>query len=190
MEVGAAIASALIALLALAGGIFQWRTRELRREEVLVWANQTIDVLQSITLICVLDEDRFPEGYLEPKVCDLLFRSSILVEQGRIFFKNVIRDEFGKEKNEAYRGYRPRVLDHLVVAHQVACHWSRADPMTRKKMGIIADDCLKQFGSAMRREVGRHRTAASGTAAHGAGIHLQSMIDHVPDDTVRQGKWF
>lgn len=51
---------------------------------------------------------------------DLAIRLSILVDQGRLYFPNVMRDVYGKEKQISRRGYRSAVLDPLVASVKIA----------------------------------------------------------------------
>src|SRR5687768_15206763 len=132
-----AAAAACISPLLAAGGLYlTWRKarqdrlqREedaLRRGDVLIWANESIRQLQSLVLVCKLREEELDEVSTKEKLTDIIFNTSILVERGRLFFKNVVADDYGDNKEAAYRGYRPMVLDQLVAAHLIACGWMTA----------------------------------------------------------------
>ncbi|WP_328185542.1 hypothetical protein [Marinobacter sp. OP 3.4] len=51
---------------------------------------------------------------------ELAISLSVLVDQGRVYFPNVMRDRYGDEKQESRQGYRNALLDPLVAAIGVA----------------------------------------------------------------------
>jgi len=167
------------AFLSLLGLAFTWRQlkeRELRREDVLKWGNEAIASLHTIWLALTLDS-----GICFPaKAGDLLageaIRTSVLVEQGRIFFRNSITDEFGAEKPPAYRGYRPLVLDPLVLGHQVACRAVHASFSEKPQLAVLALSATRTLVSLLQTEVGRSRTAAAITQQGGRGIVLDALL--------------
>ena len=180
IEIVLRVISPLIALAALLWTlVWTWqehRRKELRRDDILSWANQAIQALQETVLICTLTENAVDREQLRQKAFDLIFATSVLAEQGRIFFKNVVQNKWGAEKPAAYRGYRPEVLDHLVVAHQIACAWASASPQERRSMCVVAVDRLRRFVTVIQCEVGRERTASIDTATAGHGIDLQALL--------------
>jgi hypothetical protein len=178
-----ATATAIISALGATVGLFvtwqKWREASLRRGDVLAWANDVIHELQSLLLICILRDPQLEEAAAKARLTDIIFNTSILVERGRLFFKNKVADDLGHEKESAYRGYRPRILDPIVVAHQVACGWVEANEDTRLRMRLIAEDCLKKFVSLAQKEVGRDRTASVDTSQGGEGLHLRHLLSAV-----------
>ncbi len=111
-----------------------------------------------------------------------MFETSILVERGRLFFRNA-RSGHGRHKPHAYRGKRPEILDQLVIAHQIACTWPDADSDRRRMMGVVASDVLRRFVSLVQMEVGRTRTASADTRRRGDGADLDMRlreVDSVP----------
>jgi hypothetical protein len=176
----AAVVSTLIAGVGLLAGWFSWRRSELRRDDVLIWANEAIEALQTLLLICILRDPPLDKDVTKNKVASLIFQTSVLVERGRLFFKNEVIDDYGKEKAPAYRGYRPLVLDQIIIAHQIACHWSDANDEEKLRMRIIAENALKKFVSLIQKEIGRGRTASADTKSGGEGValpHLMNMVD-------------
>lgn len=170
------------AIVGLGGLYGLWRTTresQLRREDVLIWSNETIAALEGILLVCMLKEPQIDEPTAKAKMRQLMFDTAILVERGRMFFRNVKPNEFGREKEPAYRGYRPRILDHIVVAHQIACAWPAGDADARLRMRAVAEDCLKKFVSLVQKEVGRSRTASADTSQGGEGTHLRTLLQQV-----------
>jgi len=166
-------------LLAIGGSFFtwlRWRQSELRREEVLSWADDCIQCLQILFLTSHLKDPILDQKKVEEIRLKTIFDTSTLIERGRLFFKNEVVDEYGSEKLPAYRGYRPRILDQLVVAHQIARYWpdSNEDEITRRS--AIAEDCLKNFVSLAQKEVGRDRAASVEALKGGDGIHLPALM--------------
>ncbi len=178
-QVGVGLLSASIAAVAALLVWLQWRERRLRQDDVLRWANEVIRAQQTLYLLLVPGEGgRAPEelpGLLGRLAVDL----SVLVEQGRLFFRNSPHPTYGAERPPAYRGYRPRLLDAIVVSHQIACQWSGADAAAREKMVLVAEDCVRSFVSLAQREVGRSRTAHHETAVRGEGENLDVLLDRV-----------
>jgi hypothetical protein len=192
-EAIAAIASAIIAWIVAGGALVQWylnrRSNQLRLSEVASWAERSIAALQSVYLICALDEGRLEPGRLKAKADDLIFETSILVEQGRLFFRNVLAATYGKEKPEAYRGLRPRILDQLVIANQVVCAWQAASADERRKLALVAYDAAREFVSLIRQEVGRDAAVASGASQGGTGVWLPQLLNTKSSKSVSDHQW-
>lgn len=51
---------------------------------------------------------------------ELVIRLSILIDQGRLYFPNVMRDQYGMTKQSSRKGYRSAVLDPLVATVKIA----------------------------------------------------------------------
>lgn len=60
-----------------------------------------------------------PAPRADDRLMDLRIRLSSLVDQGRWLFPNDETTPFGQTKNAAYRGFRAKVLDHLVRVYQL-----------------------------------------------------------------------
>jgi hypothetical protein len=154
-ETIAAVVSAFVATGSLFVGLFvvwmQRRESALRRGDVLAWANEVICALESLLLVSMLNASQLDASVAKSKLSEVIFNTAILVERGRMFFKNMVVDDYGSEKQSAYRGYRPKILDPIVVAHQIACGWGDADEETRLRMRVVAEDCLKLDGGRLYR---------------------------------------
>jgi hypothetical protein len=174
-----AIASAALTAIGLITGWYHWRRTELRREDVLAWANEAITALQSLILVSKLKNPPLDSDTAAKEILRVIFQTSILIESGRLFFKNQVTDNYGSEKPPAYRGYRPKILDPIVLAHQVACAWPQADEQKRLRLRLVAEDCLRDFVSLAQKEVGRGRTASADTSQGGSGVHLPSKLNEV-----------
>jgi hypothetical protein len=176
----AAIISAFAATATLLVGLFvvwmQRRESALRREDVLAWANEVISALETLLLVCIVDDSHLDEAQAKRKITKLIFDTSILIERGRMFFKNEVVDDHGREKEPAYRGYRPLILDPIVVAHQIAFAWANANGEKRLRMRLLAEDCVKKFVSLAQKEVGREKTSSTDTGVGGSGVHLDRLL--------------
>ena len=85
-------------------------------------------------------------------------------------------DDHGQEKEPAYRGHRPTILDQIVLAHQIARQWEKANDAQRTDMMLLAEDCAKKFVSLAQQEVGRSRTASAVTKKAGDGRQLDDLL--------------
>ena len=170
------IAAPVFTIIAASVAIYirwkRWRESQLRLGEVLSWANEVIDELQSLVLVCQLSEAQLEAG----KLRDILFKTSILVERGRLFFKN--KGNHGPNKWTAYRGNRPKILDPIVTAHQIAyCLRDETNEDAKRRMWAVAEDCRREFVTLAQKEVGRARTVDTGQA--GSSIRIRELLDAV-----------
>jgi hypothetical protein len=117
------------AALALASLVLNWivvrRQTELQYEtlrvemdaEVIAWANEAIDqVSQSISLARGRNVAYSAEDYRR-QAHETSERLSSLADRGRLFFPNEAPDRHGQDKETAFQGYRPPILDAVVFAH-------------------------------------------------------------------------
>jgi len=182
------LVSTLVAFAGLLIVFRQSRESALRRGDVLTWANEVIRELQNLSLICALDEKELDAATRKAKLTDIIFNTSVLVERGRLFFKNEVRgDDHGKDKELAYRGYRPKILDQIVVAHQIARQWQNANDAQRSIMRLLAEDCAKKFISLAQQEVGRSRTASAVTKQGGDGRQLDDLLKDFSSARLEEG---
>jgi hypothetical protein len=171
--------SAVIAVLGFFAGWVKWRESQLRRSDVLAWSTQAISAMKTLQLICEFGESYFSPIDLDAKLKELCFTTSILIEQGRMFFHNEEAESYGQEKEPAYRGYRPRILDHLLVAHKIAHGWLAANAESRERMRLVVEIHLQKFVSLVQKEVGRSRTASAETKVGGDRIDLDALMAEV-----------
>lgn len=183
-EAIAATISAILAAFALFAGWRSNRRSELRTEDVFDWATESITALQTLLLICIHAEPQIPAAEAAKQRAGLLIKTSVLVERGRLFFRNAGPYSEGREKHRAYRGKRPEILDQLVAAHQIACRWPQASDEERVRMRLVAEDCLKRFVSLVQLEVGRSRTASADARRRGTGALLSVRMEELDADRV------
>jgi hypothetical protein len=173
------------AVVAAAGLFASWkkaRETSLRREDVLSWCNEVIVALEGLLLIFVLNDPPLDAAIAKTKLTNIIFDTASLAERGRLFFKNEIIDRHGAEKQSAYRGYRPEILDQIVIAHQIARECATTNGEARLRLHLVAEDALKKFVSLAQKEVGRSRTASADTSRGGDGGHLRMLMRNIDAD--------
>ena len=181
----AAVVSAFVALI---GFVFAWRrAREsaLRKEDVHSWSNDVIRNLQALVLICQRRNGSLSPDAERTKLVDIFFETSVLAEQGRLFFKNEAVGKYGLDKPEAYRGKRPEILDQILVAHAISGAFVGADEANRRRMCCVAEDAARRFVSLAQKEVGRGRTASVETRKGGTGTDLETLMQRVAPERLR-----
>ena len=166
--------SLIVAALGVFFGYFSWKKQEIRHESVLQWSNEVIVCLQHmiIHLKHFYKDDK--EGIF---LMESVSKTSILIEQGRLFFKNQVVDDHGESKPNAYRGYRPEILDQILIAHLIALNWRGSSVEDRKLLLVSLEDCAKNFVSLAQQEVGRNRTACVETSRGGRHISIEYILD-------------
>jgi hypothetical protein len=111
----------LMALFAaISGLIYTYKTNtkkyELRtqyKSEILDWYSETVKVLINLKLKSA------KEMFIENEKLTLMSTLSSQIEIGRMYFPNIERGDFGKEKEIAYQGYRNLMLDFLVFSYRI-----------------------------------------------------------------------
>jgi hypothetical protein len=193
MEPAAAVISAVVAAAVAIGALSGWyqkrREERLRHSDVLAWALKVIASLQSITLACRSEKIHLSRQQVTEIMRREMVQTSILVEQGRLFFKNVPRGDYGKDKPEAYQGLRPLLLDQLVLGHKIACEWLSVDAPDCQRLGLLAERAERTFVSMIRKEVGRERTATDGAALEGYGVRLKLQMQQITAQELHDGGW-
>lgn len=176
--------SATIAACGLMVAWLQWRERQFRKDDVLKWSNEVIRNLQTLYILLFLGEDNFGGDFILSTLKTITIDTSVLVEQGRLYFRNAPDPAHGRDKHAAYKGFRPEVLDAIVVAHQIAAQWDTADAGNRRRMTLVAEDCVRRFVSFAQMEVGRGRTVSPDAAKGGRGDHLAMLMDGLSADRI------
>lgn len=116
--------------LALASFVFNWlvvqRQSALQGEalkaqmdaDLLAWANEAIDTLGRAMFVARGRGAYLSEQELRLQAADVLHQISAAADKGRLFFPNAAHAAFGKDKEGAYQGFRPPVLDALIFAYR------------------------------------------------------------------------
>lgn len=178
------IIGALVAALAFGLAWRKYREDSLRRGEVLTWANEVIAALEGLVIACIAGSHKSFEAEAGKRLAGIAFDSAILIERGRLFFRNQPHPTVGKDKKPAYRGLRPRVLDPLIAAHQISMRVPHSSGDDLIRLQCLAEDHLKDFVSLIQVEIGRERTASVVTGLGGTGFNLATELANVPLDRV------
>jgi hypothetical protein len=123
--VGSAVVAMISALIARGETKRQRRlqTASLRQSidaASLDWGNAAIDTMARCAMFARTRHMQANEGAFQATKANLLVGLSTLVDRGRLFFPNLNPDKKGAEKEGAYRGHRPPILDALMwVYHEL-----------------------------------------------------------------------
>ena len=167
------VISVVVAVIVALGTFFAWRSDQLRRGEVLEWGLKCIDQLQKLHLWCGSNTGQEKDTCMPSEYSTGI---SVLAEQGRMFFRNASPKDYGQQKELAYRGYRPVILDQLVFAYIVAHAWGDLPPADRAVARKVIAQCKERFVSLLQREAGRKRTADRYSKEAGSGQTLASLL--------------
>ena len=106
------------------------------RTKILEWYSDTIDVLVKLKFEA---KENFINENLKK---ELLARLSANIEIGRFYFPNIdIKDGHGKNKPEAYKGYRNLMLDFLVFSYWLF------EKREAQKYVMLAENLQRHFTS-------------------------------------------
>ena len=86
--------------------------------DLLKWSDETMLLLSEALHLCELDPKRMENNKFFESRHTLRVKLSAQIDRGRWFFPNYATEKHGQHKHEAYRGYRPVVLDSLVHAYR------------------------------------------------------------------------
>jgi hypothetical protein len=176
--------AALIGVITFLLTLRRFREDSLRRGDVLSWAEDCIRTFENLIVATTLFHRAEFKEECRRRVIDATFDAPTLLERGRIFFKNQSFGSLGAEKSPAYRGLRPKILDPLVAAHQIAVCFFDSDDETQIRLRLLTEDYLRAFVSLVQREIGRERTAAAETKQAGEGFDLQTAIESIAAERV------
>lgn len=83
---------------------------------VRAWAADVVDVM--IRLHAYFNKLEHKEAI--ERSAELAIALSVLVDRGRLYFPNVMRDQYGEDRQNSRQGYRSALLDPLVAAVKIA----------------------------------------------------------------------
>ncbi len=153
-----------------------WKTKELRNDEIFEWSMTAIDILQRTYRHIVALRDSSAPRADAALFFELHLQSSVMVEKGRMFFRNVNRDDTRDGPN-AYQGRRPIILDCLVANSQI-CQIAPGlhDQPSLAALARISERYTRQFIDLAQQEVGRSKAPLSGAAAAGTGVDVRGEL--------------
>lgn len=139
------ISIAVTVVIAIIGGVYaivtnskKYELAEQYKEELLTWYEKVVKMIIQLIFICKggkSDEN-------DTKRFAILSELSSLIEVGRFYFPNIDKkDNFGKHKPYAYRGYRHIALEFLVYIYEIGMR----DDFYRRESAIYSLE--RQFTS-------------------------------------------
>lgn len=159
IEVILAIGSAFVAVISalIARGETR-RQRKLQTERLrqsidaasLEWGNAAIDTLARAAMFARTRGLQVNDGAFLANKANLLVALSTLVDRGRMFFPNLNPDNKGAEKEGAYRGHRPPILDALMwTFHELEALTREGGPSSDDAAAFI-DECRRLLVSELQ----------------------------------------
>jgi len=105
-----------------------------QRNAILNWYSESVEILIKMRMAS--------DSSVEEKR-DLLGRLSALIEVGRFYYPNVIREDgYGAEKLIAYQGRRSAVLDFLVFSYDI---FTRNDSSSYSEHLLVLQKCFTSY---------------------------------------------
>ena len=159
LDVVIAIGSALVALVsAFAARAETRRQRRLQTERLrqsidaasLEWGNHAIDALGRAAMFARTRHLQANDATFAGGKASLLIGLSALVERGRMFFPNLDPDNKGADKDGAYRGHRPPILDAVMWAYFELDTMRREGGPTGDNSAEFIEDCRRLMVSELQ----------------------------------------
>jgi len=159
IEVIVAITSAIIAFVsAMAARRETKKQREIQverlRQEIdgasLAWGNRAIDVLNRSAMLARTRELHQNDNSFKGAQFNMAVGISTVVDQGRMFFPNISPNSKGAEKEGAFRGSRPPILDALMFAYYEVQALTRQGGPTADNSAEYIEDCRRLVVSELQ----------------------------------------
>ena len=131
----------------------QLRTEQLRQSidaASLDWGNAAIDTMARAAMLARTRHLHGNEGSFQSARAATLVNLTTLIDRGRMFFPNLDEHSKGVEKEGAYRGSRPPILDALVWVHCEIESLTRDGGPTGDNSGGFIDDCRRLVVSELQ----------------------------------------
>src|SRR3990167_3814481 len=155
LTIGSAIVAVISALIARGE---TRRQRKLQTERLrqsidaasLDWGNAAIDALARCAMFARTRHLQANDGAFLANKANMLVVLSTLVDRGRMFFPNLNPDKKGAEKEGAYRGHRPPILDALMwTYHEMEAITREGGPGSEDTAAYI-DECRRLLVSELQ----------------------------------------
>lgn len=159
LDVIIAVVSAVVALI---GAIVARReTRKQRaiqmerlRQEIdgasLAWGNRAIDALNRSAMLARTRELHQNDNSFKGAQFNMAVGLSTIVDQGRMFFPNIDPASKGAEKEGAFRGERPPILDAVMFAYYEVQALTRQGGPTADNSAEFIEDCRRLLVSELQ----------------------------------------
>lgn len=116
----------------------------------LDWGNAAIDTLARCAMFARTRHMQANDGGFLANKANLLVALSTLVDRGRLFFPNINPDKKGAEKEGAYRGHRPPILDALMWTYQELEALTREGGPSSDDSAAYIDECRRLLVSELQ----------------------------------------
>lgn len=116
----------------------------------LAWGNACIDVLNRAAMFARTRQHQSNDASFFQQRINMMLAISSLVERGRLFFPNIDPASKGGEKEGAYRGVRPPVLDALMFAYYEVEALTRQGGPTADNSAEFIEDCRRLLVSELQ----------------------------------------
>ncbi|WP_439515123.1 hypothetical protein [Oceanibaculum nanhaiense] len=129
-----------------------WRQSDFkyqRSNKIIEWSSRCLFCLSKSEHIIFINQ----KISSEEKII-ILSEISYLIEEGRLFFNNSNKNQYGNDKFPPYRGYRPLILDFLVSLHlRILKYTNDENPEKSKEMKEYINIIRRGFLSALQNEL-------------------------------------
>lgn len=116
----------------------------------LAWGNSCIDVLNRAAMFARTRQHQANDASFLQQRVNMMLAMSSLVERGRLFFPNINPESKGGEKEGAYRGSRPPILDALMFAYYEIEALTRQGGPTADNSAEFIEDCRRLLVSELQ----------------------------------------
>jgi hypothetical protein len=150
--------------------------------DMLGWAHEASDALSEGILLARGRGSCFPPDEMRVRRLGAAQRLSSLADRGRLFFPNHAPDSHGHDREAAFKGFRPPILDTVVFGYyqldRMDCEGrepdtAAADYLTKCRRLLISE--LQQAIDPRRR--GQMLTRLSRSRRDGAGADFKAAAD-------------
>ncbi len=114
------------------------------------WGAEAIDLLGEAGSVAYMCRSPVPNDTIDVAKQDVARRISSMVDRGRLFFPNINPDSKGAEKEGAYRGHRPPVLDAMMYAYYEVQEISRNQGPSPQDSANFIFDCRRLLVSELQ----------------------------------------
>ena len=119
---------------------------------VLAWGDDSIDWMSPAHSLTFYSLGKMEENAFYSRRAECLWHLSALIDRGRLFFPNEAADTIGLHKPQAFRGFRPLVLDQLKAVYDCVkeLHGSRESARSVRQIQEVIKDCRRKLVSEIQ----------------------------------------
>ena len=159
IELIVAVGSAIVAVIgAVLSGNAARRQHKVQTEQLrqsldrasLDWGCDAISALADAGAVADLCRTHVPEHEIEARKAVMASRISALVDRGRLFFPNIDPKGKGADKEAAYQGHRPPILDALMFAYYEVQSISRGNGPSPRDSANFIFECRRLLVSELQ----------------------------------------